>query len=141
MRHELRERYDRKLCHFLEQRRTDRLRSVQRDDGHRRRDYSKRREDEQRPHNLRGKKGPPPRENKGFKPCHVHSEYAKHSYKECRANPRNRVNKASHNNNNNMPAPAMRATTTMTLATQAATTSHGGVTTLPCPAMERSPAR
>jgi hypothetical protein len=33
MRHELRERYDRKLRHFLEQRRTDRLRSMRRDDG------------------------------------------------------------------------------------------------------------
>jgi hypothetical protein len=72
MRHELRERYDCKLRHFLEQRRTDRSRSVQRDDGRRRRNYGKRREDKQRPHDARGKKGLLLHEDKGFKPCHVH---------------------------------------------------------------------
>ncbi len=45
MRHELRERYDHKLRHFSEKRRTKRSRSVRRDDGRRRRNYGKRRED------------------------------------------------------------------------------------------------
>jgi hypothetical protein len=49
MRHELRERYNRKLRHFLEKRRTERSRSVRRNDGRRQRNYGKRREDEQRP--------------------------------------------------------------------------------------------
>ncbi len=66
MRHELRERYDCKLRHFSEQRRTDRSRSVQRDDGRRQRNYGKRREDERHPYDAREKKGPPPREDKGF---------------------------------------------------------------------------
>ncbi len=105
MRHELQERYDCKLRHFLEQRRTNRSRSVRRDDGCRRRNYGKRREDKQRPHDARGKKGLPSREDKGFKPCHVHGEYAKHSYKECRANPRNRTNKARDNSNNKHTRP------------------------------------
>ncbi len=105
MHHELRERYDRKLRHFLEQRRTDRSRSVRRYDGHRQRDYGKRCEDERRHYDARSKKGPPPREDKGFKPCHVHDEYAKHSYEECRANPRNRVDKARDNNNNKHARP------------------------------------
>ncbi len=35
MRHELRERYDRKLRHFADRRRTERSRSVRRDDGRR----------------------------------------------------------------------------------------------------------
>ena len=74
MRHELRERYDRKLHHFLEQRRTDRSRSVRHDDGRCRHEYGKRRKDERRPYNARSKKGPSPREDKGFKPCHVHGE-------------------------------------------------------------------
>jgi hypothetical protein len=103
MRHELRERYDRKLRHFSEKRRTERLCSMRRDDGHCRRDYGKRREDKRRPYDARDKKGPPPREDKGFKPCHVHGEYAKHSYEECRANPRNRVDK-KRDANNNKPA-------------------------------------
>ena len=38
MHHELRERYDRKLRHFLEKRRTERSRSVRRDDGRCQRD-------------------------------------------------------------------------------------------------------
>ncbi len=105
MRHELRERYDRKPHHFLEQRRTNRLRSVRRDNGRRQRDYGKRHEDERRPYDARNKKGPPPRKDKGFKPCHVHGEYAKHLYEECRANPRNRVDKARDNNNNKHACP------------------------------------
>ncbi len=105
MRHEHRERYDCKLHHFLEQRRTDRSRSMRRDDGRRRRDYGKCCEDKQCPHNARDKKSLPPREDKGFKPCHVHDEYAKHSYEECRANPRNRVGKARDNNNNKHARP------------------------------------
>ena len=105
MRHELRERYDRKLSHFSEQRRTNRSRSVRRNNGRCRRDYGKRREDEQRPQDTRGKKGLPSREDKGFKPCHMHGEYAKHSYKECRANPRNQTNKAHDNNNNKHARP------------------------------------
>jgi hypothetical protein len=40
------------------------------------------------------------RKDKGFKPYHMHGEYAKHSYEECRANPRNRTDKARDNNNN-----------------------------------------
>ncbi len=80
MRHELQERYDRKLRHFSEKRRTERSRSVQRDNGCRRRDYGKRHKDEQHPYDVRDKKGPPLRKDKGFKPCHVHGEYAKHSY-------------------------------------------------------------
>ena len=80
MRHELWEQYDRNIRHFLEQRRTDRSRSVRRDNGRHRREYGKRREDERGPHDARGKKGLPLREDKGFKPCHVHGEYAKHSY-------------------------------------------------------------
>ncbi len=63
MRHELRERYDRKLHHFADKRRTKRLRSVRRDDGRRRCNYSKRREDEQGPYDARDKKGPPPRKD------------------------------------------------------------------------------
>jgi hypothetical protein len=134
LRHELRERYGRKLRHFLEQRRTDRSRSLQRDNGRCRRDFGKRRKDEQRPYDARGKKGlppredkgfkpchvhgeypkhsyeechegPPPRKDKGFKPCHVHGEYAKHWYEECRANPRNRVNKVRKSNNNKYARP------------------------------------
>jgi hypothetical protein len=103
MRHELQERYDRKLRHFLEKRRTERSRSVRRDNGRRRHDYGKRRKDKQRPYDARDKKGPPPREDTCFKPCHVHGEYAKHSYEECRTNPLNRVNK-KRNDNNNKPA-------------------------------------
>ena len=48
--------------------------------------------------------GSPPREDKGFKPYHVHGKYAKHSYEECRANPRNRDDKKRDNSNNNKPA-------------------------------------
>ncbi len=99
MRHELRERYDCKLRHFLDKRRTKRSRSVRRDNGRCRRDYGKHREDEQRPYDARNRKGPPLREDKGFKPCHVHGEYAKHSYEECRANPRNWDDKKRDNNN------------------------------------------
>ncbi len=105
MRHELRERYDCKFRHFSEQRRTDRSRSVQRNDGRCRRDLGKRREDKRRQHNGRSKKGPPPHEDKGFKHCHVHGEYAKQSYEECRANLRNRVDKARDNNNNKHARP------------------------------------
>jgi hypothetical protein len=105
MRHELWERYDCKLHHFSEQCRTDRSRSVQRDNGHRRHDYGKRREDERCPHDARGKKGPPPRKDKGFEPCHVHGEYPKHSYEECRANPGNQVDKARDSNNNKHARP------------------------------------
>jgi hypothetical protein len=105
MRHELQERYDFKLCHFLEQRRTNRLRSVRRNDGHRQRDYGKRRKDERRPHDARGKKGLPLHEDKGFKPCHVHGENAKHSYEECRANPRIWTDKVRENNNNKHARP------------------------------------
>ena len=103
MRHELREHYDRKLRHFSEKRRTERLCSVQRDDGRRQRDYGKPHEDKRRPYNARDKKGPPPCKDKGFKPCHVHDEYTKHLYEECRANPCNRVDK-KRNDNNNKPA-------------------------------------
>jgi hypothetical protein len=79
MRHELRKRYDCKLRHFLEQRRTDRSRSVRRNDGRRRRNYGKCCKDQRCPHNARGKKGLPLHKDKGFKPCHVHGEYTKHS--------------------------------------------------------------
>ncbi len=105
MRHELRERYDRKLCHFSKKRRTERSRSVRRDDGPHRRDYGKRRKDEQHPYDARDKKGPSLREDKGFKPCHVHGKYAKHSYEECRTNPRNRVDKVRDDNNNKPARP------------------------------------
>jgi hypothetical protein len=90
---------------FLEKRRTKRSRSVRCDDGRRRRNYGKRREDERRPYDARDKKGPPPCKDKGFKPCHVLGEYAKHSYEECRANPRNRVDKTRDNNNNKHARP------------------------------------
>jgi hypothetical protein len=46
MRHELRERYDCKLCHFSEQRRTDKSCSVRRDDGRCQRKYGKHCKDE-----------------------------------------------------------------------------------------------
>ncbi len=78
---------------------------MRRDDGRCRRNFDKRREDERRPYDARSKKGPPPREDKGLKPCHVHGEYAKHSYEECRTNPRNWVDKARENNNNKYARP------------------------------------
>ena len=105
MRHELWERYDCKLRHLLEQRRTNRLRSVRRNNGRHRRNYGKCPEDERCPKDACSKKGLPSCEDKGFKPCHVHGEYAKHSYKECRANPRNRTDKARDNNNNKHARP------------------------------------
>ena len=101
MHHELQDQYDQKLRYFLEQRRTDRLRSVQRDDGRRQRKYGKRREDKQRPYDACGKKGLPSCKDKGVKPCHVHGGYAKHSYEECRANPCNQTDKARKNNTKN----------------------------------------
>ena len=57
------------------------------------------------PHDARGKKGLPSCEDKGFKPCHVHGEYAKHSYEECRANQHNWTAKSRNNNNNKHARP------------------------------------
>ena len=50
---------------------------------------------------TRNKKAPPAREDKYFKPCHVHREHAKHSYEECRVNPCNQVGSKPRANNNN----------------------------------------
>jgi hypothetical protein len=74
---------------------------MQRNDRRCRRKYGTRRKDKQRPHDVCNKKGLPSREDKAFKFCPVHGENAKHSYEECRKNPRNRANKARKHKNNN----------------------------------------
>jgi hypothetical protein len=45
-----------------------------------------------------GRKSPPERKDKDFKPCRIHGKHAKHSYKECRANPRNQAKLRANNN-------------------------------------------
>jgi hypothetical protein len=65
------------------------------------REYGKHCKGKGRSHNARDKKGLPSCEDKAFKPCHMHGEHAKHSFKECHRNPHNQANKARGNKNNN----------------------------------------
>ena len=105
MRHELQEQYDHKLRHFAEQRRSNGSRRPRQDNGCCQREYDTRRDSKGRSYDMREKKGLPPCKDKGFKPCHVHGEHARHSYKECCGNPRNQANKARGNNYNKCAHP------------------------------------
>ena len=78
---------------FCRQRRSDRLRSVRHDNERRRHEYGKPWDGKGRPYDAHEKKGLPLREDKGFTPCHMHGEHARHSYEECRGNPRNQAKK------------------------------------------------
>ena len=63
------------------------------DNERRRHEYGKPWDGKGRPYDAHEKKGLPLREDKGFTPCHMHGEHARHSYEECRGNPRDQAKK------------------------------------------------
>jgi hypothetical protein len=87
-------RYDSRMRNMAEERRTSRSRDY-RDDRNRDRGYKLSR-DKDFKRDKSERKAPP--EFTG-KPCHVHGDKAKHTYEECRDNPKNR--KPSSGNRNN----------------------------------------
>ena len=72
---------------------------------------------------LAAKCPPPACDNKDFKPCQVHGDHTKHSYKECRANPHNQIIKSCTNNSNKHAHSHHESHNQHVLATQAATMS------------------
>ena len=86
VRRELRERYVRKLDYYADKRRTSRSRDQHRE-RRERRNKSHERGDYKGGNRQNDKRD---YEGKSFKPCHVHGEQAKHSYDDCRTNPKNR---------------------------------------------------
>jgi Zn-finger protein len=110
MRHELEQRYARKLKRFASERRTEKpyaMRGRGGNDHNRRSEYGRREIDnrDRRYNDKRNdkrsddKKSPPERE-KGFKPCHMHGERSNHSFAECRLNPLNQAGSNPRANNN-----------------------------------------
>jgi len=89
-------RYDDKMRNMADERRTSHGCSY-RDDHNRDRGYKTSRDSDYK-RDKSERKAPP--EFTG-KPCHVHGEKAKHTYEECRDNPKNRkLSDSNHNDNN-----------------------------------------
>jgi hypothetical protein len=81
---------------MADERRTSHSRNY-RDDRNRDRGYKMSRDSDYK-HDKFERKAPP--EFSG-KPCHVHGDKAKHTYEECRNNPKNRKSASGNCNNNN----------------------------------------
>ena len=106
LKRELRERYAKKLERFGRSRRTRRsrdyreYRDCRRDSfrchSHDRDEDRHVTKNERRDHHKRDDNKPRDGD-KGFTPCHIHGERCKHSFDECRENPKNRTKKYSPN--------------------------------------------
>jgi len=88
-------RYNDKMRNMADERRTSRCRNY-RHDRNRDHGYKKSRDSDYK-RDKSERKAPP--EFTG-KPCHVHGDKAKHTYEECRDNPKNRKSSSGNRNNN-----------------------------------------
>jgi len=89
-------RYDDKMRNMADERHTSRSRNY-RDNCNRDRGYKTSRDSDHKRDKSERKAQP---EFTG-KPCHVHGDKAKHTYKECRDNPKNRKSSGSNSDDNN----------------------------------------
>ncbi len=88
--------YDNKMRNMADERRTSHSRNY-RDDCNHDRGYKTSRDRDYKHDKFERKASP---EFSG-KPCHVHGDKAKHTYEECRDNPKNRKSTVGNRNNNN----------------------------------------
>ncbi len=105
LRHKLEEQYARKKCLLSDKGRSYRLHKQCNSSHH----YCQHGQREQcqlhdggsrSDNKCNNRKSPPKRKDKDFKPCCIHGKHAKHSYKECHANPRNQAHQKLCTNNN-----------------------------------------
>ncbi len=116
MRHNLEQRYTRKLKHFSSERRPETPYAMQgRGNNYNRhneygrrgidnREHGDRRYNDKRHDKCSDDKKSPSKREKGFKPCQLHGEHSNHSFMECRSNPINRNGFKSRANSNSKRA-------------------------------------